>query len=232
MNILYKIPSKIQTWMKYQMNLTDKSSQNYRNLYDNDILNQGVEFQIENYYEPSDKLRIRRLKMLLGVLSPCEKNCVLDVGCGVGTFAFYSAKKGAYAVGVDYSMESIKIARLLSQRYKPAVNPFFLVADATKLPFNRTPFNKVICADFIEHISDVEKEQVLDEIMRVMDSGTIIVYTPNYIRELIAFLINHMKSVVTQKKTPVNVRHFGLTTRTKFEKILRKYDSISINFRY
>jgi len=177
-------------------------------------------------------VRKRRLEILLDVLSPCEEDFILDVGCGVGTFAFYSAKAGAQAIGVDYSVEAIKMARLLSERYKPSTDPLFLVADATKLPFKGTLFNKVICADFIEHISHVEKEKVLDEIMRVLNFGTIIIYTPNYIREVIGFLSNYIKAFLTHEKVAINPRHFGLTTRVRFENILCRYHSTSIYFKY
>ena len=232
MKLLHDTNRRVQVWIADQMCLSDKSSMEFRSVYNEDIIKEGVEFQEKTFYEISDKQRRRRLEILLDVLTPCQEDVVLDLGCGVGTFAFYSAKNGARAVGIDYSIEAIKMARLLCARYKPATDPLFLVADATKLPFKGTPFNKVICADFVEHISDSEKKQVMDEIMRILASGLVIVYTPNCIREVIGFLFNCVKSLITRKKVPVNPRHFGLTTRAKFEKILCNYDSILIHFRY
>lgn len=232
MRILRGIYWRMQLWLVDQMRLSGRSSKTYRSVYDDDISKEGVEFQVKTFYEISDKARRRRLEVLLDVLSPCEEDSILDVGCGVGTFAFYSAKAGAQAIGVDYSVEAIKMARLLSERHESSTDPLFLVADATKLPFKGTLFNKVICADFIEHVSDIEKEKVLDEIMRVLNSGTIIIYTPNYVREVIGFLFNYIKSLLTHEKVPVNPRHFGLTTRVRFENMLRKYNSTFICFKY
>jgi 2-polyprenyl-3-methyl-5-hydroxy-6-metoxy-1,4-benzoquinol methylase len=42
---------------------------------------------------------------------PWKGTRVLDVGCGTGLFAYEAAKRGASVVGVDYSPESIAIAK-------------------------------------------------------------------------------------------------------------------------
>jgi 2-polyprenyl-3-methyl-5-hydroxy-6-metoxy-1,4-benzoquinol methylase len=159
MRILRGTYWRMQLWLLNQMRLSGRSSKTYRSVYNDDISKEGVEFQVKTFYEISDKARRRRLKVLLDALSPCEEDSILDMGCGVGTFAFYSAKADAQAIGVDYSIEAIKIARLLSGRYELSTDPLFLVADATKLPFKGTLFNKVICADFIEHVSILRKKK-------------------------------------------------------------------------
>lgn len=227
-----KICERMKAWIKDQMGLSGQSSQVYRHVYGEDISDEGIEFQIRTFYELTDNVRRRRLKILLEQLSPRYDDFILDVGCGVGTFASYSAKEGARAIGIDYSISAAKTAKHLSGKYSTPRTPFFIVADATKLPFKQEVFNKVICADFFEHVSDIEKEKVLREIMRVVNSGQIIIYTPNLIREIIGYLYNYTKSIFTRNKVSVNHRHFGLTTRTKFEKMMSNFDSISITFKY
>ena len=82
--------------------------------YDQDILRQGIQFQIDYYFEPREKFWQERIERVLHYLNPQKGEKILDVGCGVGTFAFHSAKHGAFGYGIDYSQESIKMAKLVA----------------------------------------------------------------------------------------------------------------------
>ena len=85
--------------------------------YDDRIVKQGLQFQIDRYYEPKDSSMRRRIKTLIEVISPKPGERILDIGCGVGTFAYRCASAGALSVGIDYSVESIKAARTLCARW-------------------------------------------------------------------------------------------------------------------
>ncbi|MBN1255243.1 MAG: methyltransferase domain-containing protein [Deltaproteobacteria bacterium] len=86
-------------------------------VYDNHILNQGAQYQIERYYKPKEVSMSKRINIVLKELSPKPGETILDAGCGVGTFAYHTAKKGTFAFGIDYSYESIKMAIKLNKKF-------------------------------------------------------------------------------------------------------------------
>ena len=183
--------------------------------YDNNILKEGEEFQIDNYYEPKATDMKRRVIYVMSKLMVAPLMKVLDLGCGVGTFAFRSAKAGAMAYGVDYSEESINMARKLCEKFN--VKPDFIVADtAETLPYDDNYFERIACVDFIEHISDENKVQLLKEIKRILKPGGIaVIYTPNNMREKIGEII--MRLLRRYKENPL---HFGLIYRRRFERMM------------
>src|SRR5208283_4356225 len=85
--------------------------------YDKDVTAQGLQFQIDRYYEPKEISEQRRIKIVLKAIDPRPGEKILDIGCGVGTFAFHCAQLKAMSFGIDYSKESIKTARILCKRY-------------------------------------------------------------------------------------------------------------------
>ena len=164
-----------------------KKSKDLKKLYDDNIINEGKQYQIVRYYEPKKACNKRMINIVLENLRPQEDEKILDIGCGVGTFAFHSSKVGAVVYGVDYSFESVKMAKDLVDRYNTPTKAKFVVADATKIPFSDYNFDKIITADFIEHISCDEKEQLLKEIYSLLKPGGIgVIFSPNAIREKIS----------------------------------------------
>ena len=95
---------------------------------------------------------------------------VLDFGCGAGGKSIYYASLGAKeVVGVDivesYEEESKKLAKKLGYEDKFT----FIIADATKLPFENESFDTVIMNDFMEHVSD--PEAAIGEALRILKKG-------------------------------------------------------------
>ena len=79
--------------------------------YDSHILEQGLEFQVEKYYQPKEISLVRRIKVVLGAIAPKADEKILDVGCGAGTFTYHCAKAKAHSYGIDYSKESVYCLR-------------------------------------------------------------------------------------------------------------------------
>jgi SAM-dependent methyltransferase len=98
----------------------------------------------------------------------------LDVGCGTGMMLDRLRKTyGIRGVGVDVSRESILKAREESDK-----SLRFLLADATKLPFEEETFDFVFSFDTLEH-TDMQ-EKALEEMMRVLKKeGKLLLYTIN-----------------------------------------------------
>jgi SAM-dependent methyltransferase len=141
----------------------------------------------------------------------------------VGTFAYHAAKRGARAFGIDYSKESIRMATSLCDRFGVGDRVRFQTANAISLPFEEGSFDKIVAADFIEHINETDKARCLKESLRVLKKGgRLVILTPNKIREDIAAIYWRVRHALCGDNIPCNIRHFGLISRGKFETLLRK----------
>lgn len=193
--------------------------------YDDRIIAAGLKHQIDTYYEPADLCEKRRINVVMEALDPKPKEKILDVGCGVGTFAFHCAKLGARTFGIDYSLESIKAANELCATFKANQNTTFVVGNATTLPYENGYFDKIVAADFIEHIALNEKELLVKEMYRVLKpKGMVVIFTPNGIREKISAFYWKIRNILFKDKIPSTELHYGLTYRSEFEMICKKYN--------
>jgi ubiquinone/menaquinone biosynthesis C-methylase UbiE len=191
-------------------------------VYDDDVVRQGLKYQIDNYYEPNIPSQKRRIDIIVDLLEPKRDEKILDIGCGVGTFAYASACKKAFGFGADYSFESIRFAKILADKYNTDQNSFFVTANALYLPYKDNSFNKIVIADFIEHITDKEKDILLKEAKRVLKpQGKGVIFTPNLIRENIGEIYQKLRHAVFKTSIPVTDLHYGLISRNKFEKLLK-----------
>ena len=193
--------------------------------YDERICLQSDQFQIDNYYQPKDRAMQRRIEEVISRLEPREGERILDIGCGVGTFAYHAALRKATSVGVDYSAQSIEAARCLVERFSLDQRVTFQQCDiAQGLPFADASFDKIVAADFIEHIDEAQKGILLAEIKRILkDSGRAVIFTPNGVREFLGMVKE--KAMLIFGRQPAETRlHFGLTNRFHFEKMLKNND--------
>ncbi len=200
--------------------------------YDALVLAQGLQFQIDNYYEPKEVSMKERVSIVMAALQPKQGEWILDVGCGVGTFAFHCIKAGVLAVGLDYSFESIRTAKRLCEKF--GVSPWarFVVASAANLPFKDGSFDKLVAADFIEHITLPEKERFVKEMRRALKAkGSAVIFTPNRTRERIGAFYWKLRNKLFKNSIPTTDLHFGLTGEAEFKKICRK-NNFRINLRF
>ncbi len=186
--------------------------------YDERIETLGKEHAMKTYWEPEDESNRRRVEIISNAIAIKRDEVVIDIGCGVGTFAYRTALKGGRSVGVDYSLASLKVAQSLAMnRIKKNWSIYFVAADVTRLPFQDSSADVIVAADFIEHIDDIGKERLLDESARILDkNGRMIIFTPNKLREFIGTIVRWLRGGEGTRL------HFGLTTRFAFEKKLKK----------
>lgn len=213
-----------------QDKITDKDYDSRTLLYNN-------QYYIDHYLEPKKDLdRLHKRKVVINLLKPSEKDKILDIGCGVGSFSYICAKKGANVIGVDYSAESIDTAKKLLKKLKNSSfgKVEFVRGDARSLPCKTNSFNKIVNVDFIEHIYHKDKDRVIKELYRVLEpNGIIVTYTPNLIRVYIDYLIikiihllkfknygwQKVKSNEDHKDT---ILHVGLTSLFRLKKLFIK----------
>ena len=190
--------------------------------YDSHILEQGIQFQIDEYYCPKEASKQYRIKTVLDNLNPSKGEKILDLGCGVGTFAYNCTLAGALAWGIDYSGESIKVAEQLCKKFNVANKTQFIRRNIDDgLPFNNDFFDKIVSADFIEHIYDEQKIQLLSEIKRILKpDGIAVIFTPNAIREAICSIKRKIIRLIGKEAKETRL-HYGLINRFRFEKMIR-----------
>jgi ubiquinone/menaquinone biosynthesis C-methylase UbiE len=129
-------------------------------------------------YRKRNRFARQRIANVFSLLPPIEGKRLLDVGCGMGTFALEAATRGARAVGLDLAPAGIAAAQRIA-REAGVAHASFSQADAAKLPFASEAADVVIAADFTEHLDDVTLRSVLAELARVTKrDGSLIIYTP------------------------------------------------------
>lgn len=100
-----------------------------------------------------------------------DGDCVLDLGCGEGRHVInIYLQANVTAIGVDLSARDLDTARTRFAPFRQDDNAdkgFYLQrADAARLPFADHTFDKIVCSEVLEHLSDYES--VLHEIRRVL----------------------------------------------------------------
>jgi SAM-dependent methyltransferase len=88
---------------------------------------------------------------------------VLDICCGPGMLAAGALERGAEAIGIDFSVEAVKLARGL------VPNGRFQQGDAQALPFPAATFDAVLCGYGLMHLP--EPAAALREMLRVLRPG-------------------------------------------------------------
>jgi SAM-dependent methyltransferase len=116
---------------------------------------------------------------------------VLDLGAGGGRHAFAALDAGARVVAVDLDEASLKeaggiLAALVERDGGQAATA---VGDAVRLPFADAAFDRVMCAETMEHIHD--DRGAMAEIGRVLrPGGTLAVTVPRFGPELVCWALS------------------------------------------
>ena len=100
-----------------------------------------------------------------------EAGMVLDVGCGTGILFNYVADKAWMTVGLDFSKETLLIAK---ERAKNHASVHLVRADADNVPLRDKVFDQVFAVTLIQNTPS--PTETLNEIRRVAkDNGLIVV---------------------------------------------------------
>jgi SAM-dependent methyltransferase len=91
-----------------------------------------------------------------------EKPLVLDLGCGTGGESKRMINLGIDVIGIDYSLESIKLARSNVPRAR------FLYEDIRKMLFNMNSFDGVIEAGVMFHFNYGEQLKIIRNIKNIL----------------------------------------------------------------
>ena len=91
----------------------------------------------------------------------------LDVGCGTGLITTKLAERVHEVIGIDKSIEMIKLA-------EPRPNITYLTADALNLPFEDKSFDLVISVTVMQDVGKDNWDKFLKEIYRISRKDAVI----------------------------------------------------------
>jgi SAM-dependent methyltransferase len=129
----------------------------------------------------SAKLSIRPELLPTGAASR-----VIDVGCGDGRHIAEAARRGCFAVGLDYDAGELRKAR---ERIG-ALRVDLVLGDASRLPFRDGAFDAAICTETLEHLPD--DASAMREIARVLrPGGTLLGAIPSHFTELVFWRLSY-----------------------------------------
>jgi SAM-dependent methyltransferase len=120
---------------------------------------------------------------------------VLDAGAGFGRHAFALARHGANVVVLDHAADEVQSTRATFAAMADAGEidePRFVGgvrADATRLPFDKNTFDRVITSEVLEHIQ--ADGAAIDELVRVLKpGGTFAATVPTRLPETINWMLS------------------------------------------
>ncbi|MCB1378330.1 MAG: methyltransferase domain-containing protein [Alphaproteobacteria bacterium] len=143
---------------------------------------------------------------------------VLDLGCNHGFFCFEAVKRGAArVVGIDYSPEIIRRAKLLAEAMGVTVE--FEVRDINHQPITER-FDYVLCLNLLHHLDDPLLQ--LDRLMRAADERLVLevagVSLFDYVRRLEvmplfgflmgAFPVIYVARVAAKRDAPAKLKYY------------------------
>jgi SAM-dependent methyltransferase len=118
------------------------------------------------------------IEAAIAALQPKSGDLILDAACGTGLTVARYAAGGARVIGLDLSLASLD--RL---RAKLPAQPVPLVrGDLSALPFARDVFDKVLCANALQHLPEVSlRARCVQELARVArPNARVVVTVHNY----------------------------------------------------
>lgn len=132
-----------------------------------------------------------------------QKGVILDLGCGTGNYTLALNRLGIKVIGLDKSMEMLKIA--IQKMSVP-----FVLGDASILPFKNQSLDSILSITLFEFLTYPEK--TLSEIYRVLrPKGEIILGTMNTFSAW--FLFKRLKSIF--KETAYRYARFYTVNQLK-----------------
>jgi len=95
-----------------------------------------------------------------------KKSLGIDVGCGSGRWAKFSATKVKSLTLLDGSSKSIAIAKKLLKNH---ANIDYIISDVTAIPINSKKYDFAYSLGVLHHVPDIDK--ALSEIYRILKPG-------------------------------------------------------------
>ena len=102
------------------------------------------------------------------------EDSVLDIGCGEGGYALFSARQGAEIILADVDADKLDTARARLEK-EGARSVRTLVTDANPIPLDDGVVSRVVAMEVLEHVED--PAQFMAELVRVAKPGALFLLT-------------------------------------------------------
>ncbi len=209
----------------------------YFYLNETDVL--GGDRSHQRCWKNVDFLRLK--DVALHLLDPRPSKRILDIGCGDGAMMVYCGLQGAIVYGQDLEEQHIVKANEYLKRF--GIQGEARCGDARHLDFPDHFFDGAISGDFMEHVTDDVKVEVLKEARRCLKPGApLVIKTPNlnYLRLSLLYkrlravfrLQNPMRYVISHAPGTDDPQHVGLTTRRRLTQCLFAAGFLNYTFYY
>jgi SAM-dependent methyltransferase len=145
----------------------------YRQIYGTEyICNQ--QSWLEEYLESGSGGFTARIQHILAYTRYFEGRSLLDLGCGVGTFAMLFSRLGYRTVGLDISQAAIDQSTRNAEKYGGGAE--FVLGSAEDDHFPEGRFDVIVAADIIEHIPPVSLQRTFHNCFRWLRKGGIFLF--------------------------------------------------------
>jgi ubiquinone/menaquinone biosynthesis C-methylase UbiE len=175
------------------------------------------------YYNGLAKLidmrnRFTRVKVnrVSSLLKPQAGEMILDIGCGGGTMVILLSGSGASMVGLDFSEDSLRIAKENFTKMVPQKTFRAVCTDSRNIGLKDESIDGITAVDFTEHVYDAGIQPVVLEMYRILKSGgRLVIYTPN-----VTHLFEQLKkrNIILKE----NKSHVGLRTMDDYISLCKK----------
>lgn len=125
------------------------------------------DFIAKGYNELYGEEQIRKWKIVKSIVKFSKKDIVLDLGCGTGIIIPELSKFVKIVVGLDNSIEMLKLAPKLK-------NVLYILSDAKDIPFTKNFFDKTISVTFLQDVKNWDP--ILKEVKRVTKGEVLITF--------------------------------------------------------
>jgi ubiquinone/menaquinone biosynthesis C-methylase UbiE len=180
-----------------------------RNYYDKDYYAKHLERLAKK-----DRFTRVRVKRVFSLLRPKQGERIIDLGTGVGTMMVLLASSGATIVGMDYSYDSLQLAKKNFRQKEPKRLFLGVCCDGRDIAVTNSSVDGVMAIDFTEHLDDSLFVPTVLEVFRILKpGGRFIVYTPS--KTHIFELLKKHNIILKEDKS-----HIGLRTMKEYIDIL------------
>jgi SAM-dependent methyltransferase len=130
--------------------------------------------------DPDSPFQRYRVAEVLRIHEPVATDCVLDLGCGWGTFSAALAPRVKAVLAADFSLKSLELTRKRLSQEASGGRVRLLCADAAALPLADGSVDVVLAADLVEHLYPDQTAAMVEECGRVLRAGgKLVLWTPN-----------------------------------------------------
>lgn len=149
--------------------------------------------------------------------SCCKTGRLLDAGCGSGKFAIPLGMRGFQVVGVDVSLNALKMAGKSIASRKLDIE--LLAANVYQMPFSDSSFDIIWCYGVLQHLLFKEREAAISEFFRLLRIGGV-AFIEVLGEEDMRYGGNEVETNTFSRKNGIVYHYFS---KSELEKLLKKF---------